>query len=407
VYTDRTTLAADWKARPEVDVRLTQQFFGRGQYSGRSITSLEAAAERKGADGTQMSERFTLSGGASGVLLQQSLGLGRRWALAPGLALNLGYEDVRGAFFGRTAAGARFAQPYAVGQSASGLGVSGGGSYSAGLEYTRPQAFKASARYEARRSSGGSNTVITGALAGKLTAALTALGSYQEAQASNPLLAGLGRSATLRLGLAYRDPARDALNLLLRYDDRRNPSLVPDTLLLGSGVGSHDRVAALEGIYAPQWQWEFYGKLARREGATSLASDYTAGSRIDLFQARATYRFRENMDLVGDARWIGQREAGYSSRGLVVEAGFYATPDLRLALGYSFGRVGDRDFTGARSAGGLFLRLTAKVNQLGGGFGLERGALDDRGGPIPAARPAAPGNAQAPLALPPAEGGDK
>lgn len=389
VYTDRTSFGATWKARPGIDVRLTEQVFGRGQYSGRAVTRLETIAEHKGGDGTQMSERFALTGGASGLALEQSLGLGKRWTVAPGLGINLGYEHVSGSFFGRTGAGERFAQPYAVGQSASGLGVGSGGSLSAGLEYTRRQDFKASARYETRDSSGGRNTVVTGALAGKVGPALTALGAYQEAESSNQTLEFLGRSVTLRLGLAYRDPARDNVNFLLRYDYRRNPSTVPDTILVGSGTGSRDGVFAAEGIYAPQWQWEFYGKLARRDSVSFLAGDYLGSSRIDLAQMRVTYRFRADMDLVGDARWIGQPTAGYSSRGFVLESGFYATPDLRLSAGYSFGRVGDRDFSGSRSAGGVYFGFTAKVNQLFDGFGLERGALADTGKPIPAGfRPA-------------------
>jgi len=402
VYTDRTSFGADWKARPGVDVRLTEQLFGRGQYSGHAVTNLETVAEHKGADGTQVSERFALTGGASGVSLEQSLGLGRRWTLAPGLGISLGYEHVNGAFFGRTAAGDRFAQPYSVGQSASGLGVGGGGSMSAGLEYTRSRDFKASARYETRDSAGGGNTVITGALAGKVGRALTALGAYQSASSSNQTLEALGRSVTLRLGLAYRDPARDDVNFLLRYDYRRNPSQTPDTLLIGSGTGSRDGTFAAEAIYAPQWQWEFYGKLARRDSVSYLAGDYVGGSRINLAQARATYRFRSDMDLVADVRWIGQPTAGYSSRGLVVEAGYYATPDLRLSAGYSFGRVGDRDFSGARSAGGIYLGFTAKVNQLFSGFGLERGALADKGKAVPAGyAPAPTGNAAGPSQPPP------
>ena len=364
-------------------------------------------AEHKGQGGTQMSERMTLTGGANGVSLQQSLGLGKRFTLAPGLAANVNYEHVSGAFFGRTGAGSRFAQPYAVGQSVSNLGVASGGSVSAGLEYTRLNLFKASARYETRNSLGGSNTVITGAAVGKLTDALTLLAAYQEASSSNQLLSSLGRTSTLRLGLAYRDPSRDQFNGLLHFESRRNPSVVPDTLLVGSGVGSREQLFAAEGIYAPEWQWEFYGKLARRDSTSFLASDYTAGSRIDLAQARATYRFRENMDFVADLRWIGEKDSGYSSRGIVLETGYYATPDLRLGLGYSFGRANDRDFTGSLSSGGLFLRVTAKLNQIGGGFGLQRDALADTGAPVPAGiRPIPTGNADALPTLPPAERGD-
>ena len=397
VYTDRTAVGVDWKAKPGLEVRATQQFFGRGQYDGHSLTSVETVAEQKTADGAHLSDRLTLSGGDGGITLQQSLGLGKRWAVAPGLAVDLGYQHISGGFFGKTATGQQYPLPYAAGQSGQSLGVSGGGSISAGVEYTRPATFKASARYESRDSAGGNNTVITGALAGKISAPLTALASYQSAASSNQLLEGLGRASTLRIGLAYRDPLRDTTNLLVHYEYRRNPSVIPDDLLLGSGTGSREQLFAIEGIYAPEWQWEFYGKLARRDSASYLAGDYTDSSRINLAQARATYRFRSNMDIVGDIRWIGQPSTGYHSAGFAVETGFYATPDMRIAVGYSFGRVGDQDFTGEHSSGGFFLGFTAKVNQLLGGFGLERNALADTGQPVPAGFTPAPlGNAAGP-----------
>ena len=86
VYTDRTSLGADWKAKPGVDVRLTEQVYGRGQYKGHAVTSLETVAEHKGGDGTQLSERFALTGGAGGFALEQSLGLGKRWIIIPAWA---------------------------------------------------------------------------------------------------------------------------------------------------------------------------------------------------------------------------------------------------------------------------------------------------------------------------------
>ena len=92
-------------------------------------------------------------------------------------------------------------------------------------------------------------------------------------------------------------------------------------------------------------------------------------------QARATYRFRYNMDLVGEARWVSQPAAGYQNAAATVEAGYYLSPDLRLAAGYTFGHVNDPDFTGSRSAGGFSFGLTAKVNNLFHGFGLQKDAF--------------------------------
>lgn len=76
------------------------------------------------------------------------------------------------------------------------------------------------------------------------------------------------------------------------------------------------------------------------------------------------------MDLVGEARWINQ--SSYTETGFVIEAGYYLTPNLRLAAGYVFGKVDDRDFDGTRSAGGPYLGLTLKLNELFNGFGLQK-----------------------------------
>ena len=375
VETDRTLLGVRYAVSPGVDLRLNQQFFGRGQYSGHSATSLDIGVQRPWSDG-DLSERFSITGGMNGISVQQSLGLGRRWTLAPGLRMSVGYEKISGSFLGRTQAGPQTDPSYAVGQSAASLGFSGAQSESVGLEYTRPADFKASARLENRTSSGGSNLVVTAAAAGKVSPALTSLFTYQQARASNPGLESLGRSVTLRLGLAYRDPASDKWNGLLRYEYRLNPASTPDTILVGSGTGSRENVLAAEGIYAPQWQWELYGKVAVRDSASYLASDYVASSRLSLAQLRATYRWRRNMDVLAEGRWISEPAAGYGNRGEHVEVGYYVSPDLRLGVGYSFGRLDDPDFNGTHSEGGFTLGLTAKVDQLFGGFGVQRDAFD-------------------------------
>ncbi|MHC5828244.1 MAG: TonB-dependent receptor, partial [Nostoc sp.] len=147
----------------------------------------------------------------------------------------------------------------------------------------------ASARYEHRSSSGGGNTVITAGAAGKISPALTALVRYQQAGSSNQKLSGLGDTANLKLGLAYRDPNNDKFNALLRYEYRQNPATIPDTILLGSGTGSQDHTFALEAIYAPNWQWEFYGKYALRNSTSYLANDLVGTSMVNLAQFRATY----------------------------------------------------------------------------------------------------------------------
>jgi hypothetical protein len=82
------------------------------------------------------------------------------------------------------------------------------------------------------------------------------------------------------------------------------------------------------------------------------------------------------MDLAVEGRWIGQTVSASVSTpsevGFAVETGYYLTPDLRLGLGYSFGGIDDRDFTGYRSKDGPYFSVTFKVNELFGGFGRQR-----------------------------------
>ncbi len=373
VYPDRTLFGLSWKALPGVNVSLSQQFFTRGQYAGNSITSLDISGEHKFGSDTILTGRYSMYGGGSdGLSSSGAIGIKQGWTIAPGLRANFAYEHVFGDFFGKTAAGTQFAQPFAPGQSASSIGVDSGDSYSVGLDYTDNPNFQANARYEHRNSSGGSNTVISASATGKFSPSLTALVRYQQASSSNQTLEGLGTTRDLKIGLAYRDIHSDKFNALLRYEYRKNPATTPETILIGSGTGSEDHTFALEAIYAPSWQWEFYGKYALRSSTSYLADDLVGTSTINLAQLRATYRPGYKWDVVGEARWIGQPSAGYSETGFVLEAGYYLTPNLRLAGGYVFGNVDDDGFSGSRSSSGPYLGLTVKLNELFDGFGLQK-----------------------------------
>ncbi len=359
LYPDRTLLGLDWQAYPGITVSLNQQFFSDAEFDTRSITSLDVNGQYQLGSDTTLTGRFSMINAQE---MAGAVGIRQGWAIAPGLRATFAYEHIFGSSFTPTAAGPQFSQPYAVGQGASALGVQGGNSFSVGLDYTDNPNFQANARFEHRNSPSGSNTVIAASALGRITPSLTALANFQQASASNQGLEGLGTTSNLRLGLAYRDPQDDRFNALFRYEYRRNPALIPDTILFDSGTGSEDHVLALEAIYAPNWQWEFYGKLALRHSTSYLASDLVGSSTVSLAQLRATHRFAYRWDVSAEGRWIGQPTAGYSELGLNLEAGYYLTPNLRLAAGYSLGAVSDRDFNGSRSASGPYLGLTIKLD---------------------------------------------
>ncbi|MBE7382869.1 MAG: TonB-dependent receptor [Leptolyngbya sp. SIO1E4] len=374
LYPDRTTLALDWAVQPGVTMRLAQQFVTGGN-DPRNITSLDTLVDYALGDNTSLRSRYSLIGGYGGLIGQAALGLNHRIVLAPGLRATLGVEHVIDDAFNETGTGEQFEQPYAVGTSVAALGIQGGTSFSVGLEYTDNPDFQASARLEHRNSSSGNNTVFTAAAAGKITPALTTLFRYQQANYANQTITGLlGGSIDLKLGMAYRNPVSDQFNALLSYEYRRNPSTTPDTILIDSDIGSSDHTLSMEAIYAPNWQWEFYGKYAFRISNADLADDLEFSNSIHLMQLRAAYRFAYRWDVLGEIRYITQPAASYNEVGTSVELGYYLTPDLRFGVGYSFGAADNDGFGGGgyRSASGPYLGVQLKVNELLNDFGLQQ-----------------------------------
>jgi hypothetical protein len=371
LFGDRTLVGLNWQAIPGINLQLAQQFFHRGLYAGKSLTSFSIDGDRKLGPDTTVKGRYTVFTGADDVTMQGAIGLNHKLQVSPGLRMDFAYERVFSTINSKTAAGNLFAQPFAFGSSSAGLGLVSGDNYGVGLEYSENKDFQASARYEKRASTAGNNTVISAAVTGRLSPALTALVRYQQSNIANQTITGLGDTANLKVGLAYRDPNSDKFNALLRYEYRKNPAISPDTILFGSGTGSKDHLFGLEAIYAPDWQWEFYGKFALRNSSSYLANDLISKGTVTLAQARTTYRLNSSWDLTGEARWLNQSTANTSEFGLSLETGYYLSPNLRVAAGYSFGRVRDRDFGDSRSAGGPYLGLTFKVNELFNGFGLQ------------------------------------
>lgn len=368
VFGDRTLLGLTWEAFPKIKVGLNQQWFTRGQFAGESFTNLSVSGDRDLWTNANLAARYTLSGGLNGKLIGiGTLGLKQKLNLAEGLRMDFAYEHAFNAF-GRNNRGQQFSQALAVGQSNSVLGIINGNIYSIGMEYKDKSDFQASAKFEYRDNERRRDTNLNANLAGKINESFTALATFDRFNVANSAL-NLNASTKLRLGLAYRNPESDKFNALLRYEYRQNPSIIPDTILFGSGTGTEDHVFATEAIYAPNWRWEFYGKLALRDATTFLAEDFINHSTIGLGQLRATYRFAYQWDISGEGRFISQPSANYHENGLAIELGYYPLSDLRLSAGYSFGDANDRDLTGYRSQSGPYFGVTVKLNGIFDAFG--------------------------------------
>jgi hypothetical protein len=371
VYPNRSGLGIDWTVYPGIKLGLNQNFISSNQYGNTSYTSLDFDSVYNLSSSTKVTGRYSLSPfqsiGSAGI--QQGI------VLSPGLKLDLNYERVIGGNTSiTTGAGQQFAQPYSLGQTASSLNTTGGDSYGIGVNYTDNPNFQANARYEYRNSNLTSTSNLSAGVTGKLSPALSALLRFQQSSAANQVLrdANLGARMDVKAGLAFRNPASDEFNGLLSYQYRRNPSILPTSILTTSGTGSEDHTLALEGIYAPNWQWEYAAKYALRNATSYLDQSLSAGSTLGITQLRATYRFAHDWDVTGDVRWLNQFSSGRSELGAALEAGYYLTPDLRLSAGYSLGVADDPN--GSRNASGPYLGLTVKINELFGGFGRQQSA---------------------------------
>ncbi len=377
LYPNRTLFGADWQVMPGVSVGLSQVFYGDGGFNVRdSLTSFNVSGDYDLGEDTTVRGRFSL---IEDQQIGGTIGLDHGITLGPGLRLDLSYEHVFSNTFGTTAAGTQFSQPFAVGDGASALGLTSGDSFSVGLNYTDNPDFQANAQFEYRTSSQGSNLNFRASALGRLSPAVTTLFNYEFLDSANQNLGDLPASHQVKLGLAYRDPNDDRFNALLRYEYRKNSTLIPDTLLFGTDTGNSEHLFSGEAIYAPNWRWELYGKYAFRHSTTRIGGstsgdiqvdDFVSNGSVHLAQMRATYRLGYAWDLTGEARWIGG--SGYSEVGFSAEAGYYITPSLRLSAGYNFGSANDRDFSGSnRSAGGVFFGVTAKLDSLFGDFGIQ------------------------------------
>lgn len=389
LYPNRTTLGLDWQAFEGVTFRLAHQWYDdTSLLEGNSLTTLDTLVDYNLAKDTTFNGRYSVLSGFNGLQGQGALGVNHGMPIAPGLRMSLGYQYVFRNIFNSTAAGDRIPQYYAVGQTASSLGLFAGSVYSVGLDYTDNPDFKASGRFEFRDGDEGDTTFISVGAAGKISPALTALARFQQAGEANVFLPSsvnnfgadqgvrfeeLGDTANFKVGLAYRDPTNDKFNGLLKYEWRQNFDSIPENQFTGSSTAT-GHVFSAEGIYAPSWRWEFFGKYALRNGVTYFDGDRYDGT-VNLAQARASYKLGYRTDLAVEGRWIGQdsnNNSDFDEFGIAVEGGYYLTPDLRLGVGYAFGSVDDRDFTGYRSEGGLYLNVSLKLNELFGGFGLQK-----------------------------------
>lgn len=143
-------------------------------------------------------------------------------------------------------------------------------------------------------------------------------------------------------GFAWRPFDSGKWALLGKYTYLYDVSSLPQ---IGDNVAFYDQrsqVLSLEGIYKPNTDWEFAGKLMRREGEVRfgrLAGQWAdSGATFGAGQAR--YAFADKWHALGEYRWLGVEDGG-DRQGVLLGIDRDLGKNLRLGVGYNFTEFSD------------------------------------------------------------------
>lgn len=228
----------------------------------------------------------------------------------------------------------------------------------------------ASARLELRRERGieggknrDSDTVIfAGDLKHQFSASARFLGSLDVVytDADSPTLQDT-QFAELSLGYALRPVTNDRLNILARY------RYVFDEYGQTSGGSSnrgdlqHSHILSLDAEYDLNPQWSIGGKIGYRASETAAAgtNNFTSNNAW-LALANARYHMTHTWDLLGEVRMLHSESADTTDYGALLAGYRHVGDNVKLGLGYNFGRFSDDLADLTHDEKGLFLNLIAK-----------------------------------------------
>jgi len=172
-----------------------------------------------------------------------------------------------------------------------------------------------------------------------------------------------GRYVEASLGFAYRPIDNDRLNALLRYTYLYDQPGVDQVSADGTTAGEKQRshIFSLDAIYEVNEHWELGGKLAYRVSETAPRS---GGAFVDnsagLAALRATWHVVHKWDVSGEVRALVLPSADAREYGLVASAYRHINNNVKLGVGYNFGRFSDDLRDMSMDDEGLFVNVVAK-----------------------------------------------
>lgn len=137
------------------------------------------------------------------------------------------------------------------------------------------------------------------------------------------------------LGFAYRPWNSQRWGLFGRYTYLYD--LATPGQLGGAQVDQKSQIVSFEGVYKANAQWEFAGKLARREGEVRFGRGtgdwFDSATTFAAGQVR--YDLRQKWHALAEYRWLDVKDGG-TRQGFLVGVDRDVTRHLRLGVGYNF-----------------------------------------------------------------------
>ena len=232
--------------------------------------------------------------------------------------------------------------------------------------------FRSSFRYEVRDKNGFGQVFSLGA-AGKIKPGWTTLGRFQYGNIN--LNGRKNRITNGQAAIAIRPHDTDKYGLLLGYRHRKS--------FFSNGDGNapnklQSDVLSIDGFHQTTRRLELYGRFALKFGADGNSTNLDAGTLTYLMQGRAQYRLSRWLDIASEGRYWYQPTTGSKNSWFGLEAGFWATPDVRLGAGYNFSR--SKEVYGFNDnkvfdRKGYYFVISTKVSRLFNLFGTSKKKL--------------------------------
>ena len=292
--------------------------------------------------GTQMFSEYRARDAFAGRDVEAAIGLRNRWGLAPGLTFNTSFERVSPLVISRNGANAMAGKAFAV---------------TGGMEWTRAETWKSTARVELRDADSGDNRLLSLGIARKLSRDFTLLGRtlWDDFAAARRETRGFSQA-----GLAWRQSGVNRWNALARYEHRYEGL---GALAATSGTRDVAHIAAAIVNYQPAAPLTFSGRYAAKY-ATSRLDATERSSTAQLFMGRGVLDLSRRFDvgLITSALTGG----GNADRqfGLGGELGLILMKNVRVAGGYNVFGFTDRDFSSfGTTRRGAFIEFGLKFDE--------------------------------------------